>query len=104
MRELSIKCLSQVVQRAVDITINKINADNVLSEPHDRENLYLGILSPLPSPLIDGIPISSCIHKRKYKGKKNPCTMAKPGAHVIFTNYCVYISRSALRHFLMNDN
>lgn len=104
MRELSIKCLSQVVQRAVDITINKINADNVLSEPHDRENFYLSILSSLSSPLIDGIPITSCIHKRKQKGKKNPCTMAKPGAHVIFTNYCVYISRSALRHFLMNDN
>ena len=65
MRELSIKCLSQVVQRAVDITINKINADNVLSEPHDRENLHLSILSPLSYPLIDGIPITSCIHKRK---------------------------------------
>ena len=66
MRELSIKCLSQVFQRAVDITINKINADNVvLSEPHDRENLYLSILSPLSYPLIDGIPITSCIHKRK---------------------------------------
>ena len=72
---------------------------------HTIEKTYTEVSYPLcPTPSSTEFPLLLASIKENRKEKKNPCTMAKPGAHVIFTNYCVYISRSALRHFLMNDN